>query len=141
MSAEAIVAISAAVTALVQLSKWAGLKDSWGPIVVILFSGVGVLIWLLSQTVWPPARTDTWDIFAGWVSVALASAGIFGFTRASVSAVTAAKAPPADGAGSSPTVEAADLTADDIKRVDDHAERLKRWDEARAAAARQEGGR
>jgi hypothetical protein len=105
MNADAVVAISAAVTACVQLVKWAGLPDRLGPIVVIVFSGVGVMIWLFSQAIWPPARTDTWVIFAGWVSVALGSAGIFGFTRATASAVMSAKPPPSGGAGSSATAD------------------------------------
>lgn len=105
MSAEAIVAISAAVVAFVQLVKWAGLKDHWGPLVVIAFSGVGVLIWLISQPAWPPSRTDTWNIFAGWIAVALSAAGVFGFTRAGAMAVSRATAPPEGGAGDSPTVD------------------------------------
>src|SRR5688500_1073290 len=111
MSAQAIVAISAAVVAFVQLIKWAGLKDHWGPIVVILFSGVGVGIWLFSQQQWPPMRTQVWDIFAGWIAVALAAAGVFGFTRAASTAVSSAKAPPSEGAGSSMTGPAGDIDA------------------------------
>jgi hypothetical protein len=103
MSAEAIVAISAAVVACTQLSKWAKLPDHLGPIAVILLSGVGVGIWLASQTVWPPVRTDIWPIFAGWVAVALSAAGVFGFTRAGAEAVSRATSPPSDGAGSSAT--------------------------------------
>jgi hypothetical protein len=121
MSAESIVAISAAVTALVQLTKWAGLRDQWGPVIVILFSGIGVAIWLASQPAWPPVRTDIWAIFAGWISVALSSAGIFGFTRAGAGAVTRATSPPADGAGSSatmpPLVDGARASAEEIADV------------------------
>jgi hypothetical protein len=106
MTADAIVAISAAVVACVQLIKWAGLRDSWGPIAVIGFSGLGVLIWLAGAPVWPPVRTDTWPIFAGWVAVALSAAGVLGFTGAGASAVISAKPPPGGGAGSSPTVDA-----------------------------------
>lgn len=117
MTADAIVAISAAVTALVQLCKWAGLRDSYGPIAVIGFSGFGVLLWLFGAVVWPPARTDTWPIFAGWVAVALSSAGVFGFTRASASAVISAKPPPGGGAGSSPTVDSEPWTVPDPRTV------------------------
>lgn len=111
MTAEAIVAVSAAVVAFVQLIKWAGMKDSYGPIVVIGFSGVGVVIWLISQATFPPMRTDTWDIFAGWIAVALSAAGVFGFTRAGAAAVTRAVTPPADGAGSSTTADEPDELA------------------------------
>jgi hypothetical protein len=104
MNADALVAISAAVVACVQMSKWAGMRDSFGPLAVIGFSGLGVVVWLFSQDAWPPARTETWPIVAGWISVALGAAGVFGFTRASASAVIRATTPPADGAGSSATV-------------------------------------
>lgn len=103
MNADAIVAVSAGVVAVTQLIKWAGMKDSFGPIVVILLSGVGVALWLYSQETWPPVRTDTWAIASGWVAVTLTAAGTFGFTRAAVSSVTRATPPPNDGAGSSPT--------------------------------------
>jgi hypothetical protein len=105
VTAEAIVAISAAVVAITQLAKWAKLPDHWGPLAVILLSGVGVSVWLFSQQTWPPVRTDTWEIFAGWVAVALSAAGVFGFTRAGAEAVTRATSPPPDGAGSSATTD------------------------------------
>lgn len=107
MSSEGIIAVSAAVVALVQLIKWAGMRDSWGPVAVIALSVVGVLIWLVSGDSWPPARTDIWPIFSGIIAVTLSSAGVFGFTRATASAVTSITTPPG-GAGSSPTVKAAD---------------------------------
>lgn len=116
MNAESVVAISAGVVAATQLVKWAGLPDKVGPLVVILLSGVGVGIWLFSQNVWPPARTDTWNIASGWISVTLSAAGTFGFTRAAVSAVTRAMPPPAEGAGSSATAPTVDEVADEIER-------------------------
>lgn len=94
MNADAVVAVSAAVVALTQLSKWAGLRDTWGPLAVILLSGLGVLVWLVGGEQWPPARTDIWPIFSGWVAVTLTAAGTFGFTRAAVGAVTRATPPP-----------------------------------------------
>jgi hypothetical protein len=114
MSAEGIIAVSAAVVALVQLIKWAGLRDSWGPVAVIALSVVGVMVWLVSGDSWPPARTDVWPIFSGIIAVTLSAAGVFGFTRATASAVTSISAPPPDGAGSSPTVKSgSDLTQAD----------------------------
>ena len=115
MSAEAIITISAAVVALTQLAKWAKLPDRLGPLAVILLAGVGVMVWLFSQETWPPVRTDTWNIFAGWVAVATSAAGVFGFTRATASAITATKSPPHDGAGSSPTAPTVDEVADEIE--------------------------
>lgn len=106
LTAESIVAVSAAVVALVQLVKWAGLPDRRGPIFVLLFALVGVGLYQISYA--PDGRlfgrTDIWPIFAAWIAVALSAAGVFGFTRAASDAVTATKSPP-PGAGSSPTVK------------------------------------
>jgi hypothetical protein len=125
MSAESIVAISAAVTALVQLTKWAGLKDQWGPVIVIVFSGIGVALWLSSQPMWPPVRTDTWQIFAGWVAVSLSAAGVFGFTRAGAGAVTRVTSPPDDGAGSSATTQPIDGSRASAEEIADVLERRR----------------
>lgn len=95
MDGEAIVTVSAAVVALTQLVKWIGLPDRWGAVVVLGLSAVGVGVWTYDN---PEARTTLFPLFAGWVAVATAAAGIFGFTRASVDAVTRATSPPA-GAG------------------------------------------
>jgi hypothetical protein len=98
------VAISAAVVALVQMVKWAGLPDKYGPLAVLAFSALGVALWMHSeghhfQGPW------IWQSFTGWVNVALSAAGIFGFTRAGASSVTRMTPPPHSGAGSAPTVK------------------------------------
>lgn len=103
MNGEAIVTVSAAVVALVQLVKWMGLRDAWGPVAVLGFSALGVAMWLFSQPAWPPARVDVWVIFAGWIAVATSAAGIFGFTRAAAGAVTNVASPPGGTAGSNRT--------------------------------------
>jgi hypothetical protein len=126
MTAEAIVAISAAVVAITQLAKWAKLPDHWGPLAVILLAGLGVGIWLFSQQTWPPVRTDTWEIFAGWVAVALSAAGVFGFTRAGAEAVTRATSPPADGAGSSATTDSATVPTDPDALAEQIVARIRR---------------
>jgi hypothetical protein len=102
MNAEAILSVSAAVVALTQLIKWAGLPDKWGPMAVLGLALVGVVIWAFSTT---PAydRELIFPFFSGWISVALNAAGVFGFTRAAVSAVARVTPPPTDGAGSSRT--------------------------------------
>lgn len=102
MDGEAIVAVSAAVVALVQLVKWAGIPDRWGPFAVLALACVGVVFWGWSKGTYEQARA--FEYFAGWIAVATSAAGIFGFTRASTSAVTRMTAPPESGAGSSPTV-------------------------------------
>lgn len=102
MDAQAIVAVSAAVTGLTQVFKWQGLPDHLGPVAVLILSLLGVAAWGYSQEALP-GRVELFGYFAAWITVALTSAGVFGFTRAGAAAVTRAKEPPMDGAGSSPT--------------------------------------
>ncbi len=101
MNAEAIVSVSAAVVALVQLVKWSGLPDNWGPAAVLLLSLVGVLFW--GWSVGDVTRASAFGYFAGWIAVATSAAGVFGFTRASAGAVSRMSGPPSGGAGSNPT--------------------------------------
>jgi hypothetical protein len=103
MSAEAILTVSAATVALVQIVKWSGLPDRWGPVAVMVLAAIGVAAWAFSQSVLPN-REAIWPLFSGWINVALAAAGVFGFSRAAVTAVTRATPPPQSGAGSERTV-------------------------------------
>jgi hypothetical protein len=103
MDGEAILAVSAAVVALTQLMKWGGVPDKYGPLAVLALAVVGVVFW--GYSVGNFERTKAFEYFAGWIAVATSAAGVFGFTRATTSAVTAAKAPPMSGAGSSPTLK------------------------------------
>jgi len=103
MDGQAIVAVSAAVVALTQLVKWAGLPDKAGPLAVLALSAFGVAFW--GYSVGTFERTQAFAYFAGWIAVSMGAAGTFGFTRAATSAVTAAKSPPGGGAGSSRTDE------------------------------------
>lgn len=100
MDGEAVITVSAAVVALVQLAKWAGLKDTMGPLAVLVLALAGVALWGWSVGTFERARA--FEYFAGWIAVATSAAGVFGFTRAASTAVTAAKHPPG-GAGSSTT--------------------------------------
>lgn len=106
LSAEGIVAVSAAVVALTQLIKWGGLPDRMGPVVVLILSALGVGLYQVSYA--PDGRIfsrfDIWPLFAAWIAVSLAAAGVFGFTRATSDAVTSTRKPPS-GAGQSPTVK------------------------------------
>jgi hypothetical protein len=104
MNGEAIITVSAAVVALTQLLKWAGVPDKWGALVVVLLAAIGVAVWAFSQDL-ILERADLWPYFAGWIAVATSAAGVFGFTRAAASAVTAAKPPPLGGAVQNPTVD------------------------------------
>lgn len=103
MDGAAIITVSAAVVALTQLIKWAGLSDKMGPLAVLALSLFGVVFWGYSVGTFERARA--FEYFAGWIAVSTSAAGVFGFTRAATTAVIAAKAPPGDGAGSSATVK------------------------------------
>jgi hypothetical protein len=101
MNGEAIMSTSAAVVALVQLVKWSGLPDKYGPVAVLAFSLLGTAFW--GWTAGDITRASSFGYFAGWIAVATSAAGVFGFTRATTTAVTNMTAPPASGAGSNPT--------------------------------------
>lgn len=103
MDGESIISISAAVVALCQLSKWAGVADRLGPILVMLLSVVGVVLW--GWSVGTFERTQTFTYFAGWIAVTTSAAGVYGFTRASGEALTRMTGPPPTGAGSEPTIK------------------------------------
>ncbi len=101
MDGQAIISVSAAVVAVCQLLKWAFLPDKAGPLAVLVLALLGVALWAYSENNF--TRETSFDYFAGWIAVALGSAGTFGFTRAAASAVISAKPPPAGGAGDNPT--------------------------------------
>jgi hypothetical protein len=85
MNGEAIISISAAVVALTQLIKWAGLKDNYGPLSVLVLSLLGVVFW--GWSVGTFERAQAFSYFAGWIAVSTSAAGVFGFTRASSEAM------------------------------------------------------
>ena len=114
MNAESVVAVSAAVVALVQLCKWAGLPPERGPLAVVGISLLGVLAWAVSE-VSTVDRTLIWPLLTGWVGVATSAAGVFGFTRAAPEAISSFSRPP-DGAGSEP-VDSAPPAGDEIDRI------------------------
>jgi len=103
MNAEAIIAISASIVALTQLVKWAGLRDHYGPIMVLLLSAFGTVFWGWAEG--EMTRMNAFSYFAGWVAVSLNAAGVYGFTRASADAVARMTPPPGSGAGSEPTIK------------------------------------
>lgn len=100
MDGQAVITVSAAVVGLTQIVKWSGLPDRLGPIAVLVLSALGVAVWGYSTNSYE--RTQTFEYFAAWIAVATSAAGIFGFTRASASAVTATRTPP-PGAAQNPT--------------------------------------
>ena len=104
MTGQAIIAVSAAVVALTQLIKWAGVPDRFGPLSVLVLAALGVAVWGFTQgTV---VQQQAFDYFAGWIAVATSAAGVYGFTRAAPEAVSSFRSPPAPprtGAGMSAT--------------------------------------
>lgn len=100
MDGESIIAVSAAVVALVQLVKWAGLPGQRGPLAVMILSALGVALWAWSVGTFE--RTQFFEYFAGWIAVATSAAGVFGFTRSGPASLTATKEPP-PGAGANVT--------------------------------------
>jgi hypothetical protein len=103
MDGEAIVSVSAAVVACVQLIKWAGLRDNYGPIAVMALALFGTVFWGWSQDSF--SRVTAFAYFAGWVAVTTSAAGVYGFTRAGGNALSRMTAPPSTGAGSEPTTK------------------------------------
>ena len=101
MNGEAIVTVSAAVVALTQLIKWAGVPDRFGPLIVLLISALGVLLWGYTQGE-VLRRPEVWSYFAAWIAVPTSAAGVFGFTRAA-SSVTRVTPPLHAAAGSETT--------------------------------------
>lgn len=95
--------ISTSVVALVQLSKWGGLPDRYGPLAVIFYSLLTVALFGYSKGI-PFVGLNVWEYFSAVISVMLQAAGIFGFTRASGEAVSRMTPPPGGSAGGSPTV-------------------------------------
>jgi hypothetical protein len=103
MDANAIALIGVPVVALTQLSKWANLPDQWGPAAVLVFAAIGVAVWVASYGGFH--TQDLFNYFVAWITTAVASAGVFGFTRAAAAAVTSATPPPRSGAGSEPVLQ------------------------------------
>lgn len=89
MDGEAIMTVSAAVVAMVQLCKWAGLKDSYGPLGVLACSLIGVVGWGWSRADFTQASAFAY--FAGWIAVMTSAAGVFGFVRSGNDALMKAR--------------------------------------------------
>ena len=93
MTGESILTVSAAVVLLVQILKWAGLRAQVAPAAVLGVSLFACLFWGWSMDLlW--SRDLAFDFFAGWISVAAAAAGVFGFVRATPETLTAFKPKP-----------------------------------------------
>lgn len=86
MNGQDIGAVTIAVVALVQLLKWSGIPPRLAPVVVLIVSALGTGIWAWSAQA--ASRATAFDLFTGWVLVAVSAAGVFGFVRAAPEALT-----------------------------------------------------
>lgn len=91
MDGEAIITVSAAVVALVQIVKWAGVSDTKGPLAVLVLSLLGVGVWAFDQRARFAEGVQIFEFFAGWIAVMTSAAGVYGFTRASSDKLTSMK--------------------------------------------------
>jgi hypothetical protein len=101
VNSDAVIAVSALVAALTQIAKWSGLPDRFGPIAVLILAALGTAVWAYSANDF--RQETTFAYVSGWAAVSLTSAGIFGFTRASASAVAGVRTGSGGAAGGSPT--------------------------------------
>lgn len=105
--------VSGAVVALTQLLKWTKIiPEKFGPLSVLVWSLCGVLIWAYSAEAF--RRANTFELFSGWITVSLAAAGIYGFTRAGAETLARATPPPS-GAGAEPVA----VRTDDVDAITD----------------------
>lgn len=102
MNGEEIMSVSAAVVALVQLAKWSGVPDKYGPACVLVLAVLGTAVWAWSSGQ-VGNRELVFGLFAGWIAVATSAAGVFGFTRAARADMVKTQSPPS-GAGNNSTV-------------------------------------
>lgn len=92
MDAKAVIAVSGSIVMLIQVLKAGGVTGRWALIVAALLSVLGVGIWEYSAGTY--ARSQTWDLFAGWIAVFTSAAGAFGIINGGAEAVTAIKGAP-----------------------------------------------
>lgn len=93
MNIQATLTISAAVVALVQMSKWMGLPIKYAPVAIFGWSLLWVLLWGVSQPAESFVRTQIFDYASGWLAISLSAAGVYGFTRTVSDQLTTFKSP------------------------------------------------
>lgn len=107
MDATAIISVSAAVVALAELVKGLGIASRFTPLVALLLSALGVVIWGYSA-VGTFTRPQVYSYFVAWITVATAAKGIFETTKAVANGFKNAngKEPP-PGGGATPAEKVA----------------------------------
>lgn len=76
MTAYEVATIGATVMVLVQILKRALPGEGYGIYIAGAVSLVCVVIYIASAAQFPPARTDIWALFTGWVSVFATASGL-----------------------------------------------------------------
>lgn len=109
------VAVGGLVLTLTQTTKrWT--PEGWGPIIAAVWTTLALVVWLLSQPDWPPARSTYFDILAVWVSIYATALGLYSAamipsnSRQSIGAGTATVNPEA------PTIPTVDEIAKAVLR-------------------------
>lgn len=81
MDAADVLQIAAVVVPLAEVVKFSRrVPESSGVPVVMLLSALGVALWAVSQDS-AFSRSDAFGLFAGWVTVVISAAGVYGFIR------------------------------------------------------------
>jgi hypothetical protein len=76
---QVVLVVAPVVVILVQLVKWMGLPDRYGPFAVLLASALSVALWCWSNDHYSQALA--WELFTAWLTISAAAGGIYGFTR------------------------------------------------------------
>jgi len=80
MNSKEVLSISSSIVLLSALIKWMGgsflTTELHGGLVVLAFAAIGIALYAYSKK---EAKPDAFSLFAAWVTVSAAAAGIFGF--------------------------------------------------------------
>lgn len=74
------IAVGAAVAVMVEISKSlmpASQAKRLGPYLVLAFSLIATVVYVVSMPVFPPMRTDTWALFMGWLTTTVTAIGTY----------------------------------------------------------------
>lgn len=91
MNGEAIISVTAAVVAIVQILK----ASAWcvRHALVLLFAVSALAVGLWAYSAGALTQATAFQLFAGWAAVSLSAAGVFGVVRATPDQVTAFRKP------------------------------------------------
>jgi hypothetical protein len=73
--------VAAVVVPLAEVVKYSKrVPETWGVPVVMVLSALGCALWAVS-TPGTLVLTNAWNLFAGWATVVVSAAGVYGFIR------------------------------------------------------------